>query len=115
MCPPVPNPRYEQTEAISSAFVTALQLLPPRQLAALVLRNVLGFHADEVADMLDSTVESVNSALKRVAGLEMKLRPDGDRLPTPTSDSPSDDAIVAKFVAAYDSSDLDSLRRTPDR
>ena len=107
---PGPEARYEQTEAISLAFVTALQLLPPRQLAALVLRDVLGFHADEVADMLDSTVESVNSALKRArAGLEMKLRPDGERLPTPTSDSPSDDAIVAKFVAAYESSDLDSL------
>ena len=107
---PGPEARYEQTEAISLAFVTALQLLPPRQLAALVLRDVLGFHADEVADMLDSTVESVNSALKRArAGLEMKLQSDGDRLPTPTSDSPSDDAIVAKFVAAYESSDLDSL------
>ena len=107
---PGPEARYEQTEAISLAFVTALQLLPPRQLAVLVLRDVLGFHASEVADMLDSTVESVNSALKRArASLEMKLGSSGDRLPAPASDSPSEEAIVAKFVAAYDSSDLDSL------
>lgn len=107
---PGPEARYEQTESISLAFVTALQLLPPRQLAALVLRDVLGFRADEVADMLDSTVDSVNSALKRArAGLQTKLPSDGNRLPTPASDSPSEDAIVAKFVAAYESSDLDSL------
>jgi RNA polymerase sigma-70 factor (ECF subfamily) len=75
-----------------------------------VLRDVLGFHANEVADMLDSTVESVNSALKRArAGLRVKVPSGGDRLPAPASDSPSEDAIVAKFVAAYESSDLDSL------
>jgi RNA polymerase sigma-70 factor (ECF subfamily) len=107
---PGPEASYEQTESISLAFVTALQLLPPRQLAALVLRDVLGFHANEVAEMLDSTVESVNSALKRArAGLEMKPPSGGDRLPAPAAESPSEDAIVAKFVAAYESSDLDSL------
>jgi RNA polymerase sigma-70 factor (TIGR02960 family) len=106
---PGPEVRYEQTESISLAFVTALQLLPPRQLAVLVLRDVLGFHASEVAEMLDSTVGSVNSALKRArASLQTKL-PSGDRLPTPAPDSPSEDAIVAKFVSAYESSDLDSL------
>lgn len=60
-----PEARYEQTESISIAFITALQLLPPRQLAVLILRDVLGFRASEVADILDSTVESVTSALKR--------------------------------------------------
>ena len=48
-----PEARYEQTEAISLAFVTALQVLPARQRAVLILRDVLGYHADEVADMLD--------------------------------------------------------------
>jgi RNA polymerase sigma-70 factor (TIGR02960 family) len=105
---PGPEARYEQTESISLAFVTALQLLPPRQLAVLVLRDVLGFHASEVAEMLDSTVESVNSALKRArAALDAKL-PSG-RPAAPSSGSASEKAIVAKFVAAYESSDLDAL------
>jgi RNA polymerase sigma-70 factor (TIGR02960 family) len=99
--PPGPEARYEQTEAISLAFVTALQVLPPRQLAVLVLRDVLGFHADDVAEMLDSTVESVNSALKRArASLQRGRPPTADRAPPPASDSPSEDAIVARFVRA---------------
>jgi RNA polymerase sigma-70 factor (TIGR02960 family) len=105
-----PEARYEQTESISLAFVTALQVLPPRQLAVLILRDVLGFHANEVAGMLDSTVESVNSALKRArASLQRRVPPTADREPPPASDSPSEDAIVAKFVSAYESADLDAL------
>jgi RNA polymerase sigma-70 factor (TIGR02960 family) len=105
-----PEARYEQIESISLAFVTALQVLPPRQLAVLILRDVLGFHASEVADMLDSTVESVNSALKRArATLHRRRSPTADREPPPASDSPSEDAIVAKFVRAYESADLDAL------
>jgi RNA polymerase sigma-70 factor (TIGR02960 family) len=108
--PPGPEARYEQTEALSLAFVTALQLLPPRQLAVLILRDVLGFHANEVADMLDSTVESVNSALKRArAGLERHLPPTADHEPAPAPDSPSEQAIVAKFVRAYQDGDVDAL------
>jgi RNA polymerase sigma-70 factor (TIGR02960 family) len=105
-----PEARYEQTEAISLAFVSALQGLPPRQLAVLVLRDVLGFHANEVADMLGSTVESVNSALKRArAGLQHRPPQADDREPPPACDSPSEDAIVARFVSAYESADLDAL------
>jgi RNA polymerase sigma-70 factor (TIGR02960 family) len=108
--PPGPEVRYEQTESISLAFVTALQLLPPRQLAVLVLRDVLGFHASEVADMLDSTVDSANSALKRArASLQTKVPSGSDHLLAPTSHSHSEDAMVAKFVAAYQSADLESL------
>src|SRR5262245_9958949 len=105
-----PEARYEQTESISLAFVTALQLLPPRQLAVLVLRDVLGFHAKEVADMLDSSVESVTSALKRARASLQRRRPAAaDREPPPASDSPSEDAIVAKFVSPWESADLRSL------
>ncbi len=105
-----PEARYEQAESISLAFVTALQALPPRQLAVLVLRDVLGFRAHEVAEMLDSTTESVNSAIKRArASLHHQQRPSGDRPPPPAAGSPSEDALVARFVSAYQASDLDAL------
>ena len=106
---PSPEARYERTESISLAFVKALQVLPPRQLAVLILRDVLGFQASEVAEMLDATVESVNSALKRArVGLERE-RPSEDREPPPALDSSAEDAIVTKFVRAWESADLDGL------
>jgi RNA polymerase sigma-70 factor (TIGR02960 family) len=105
-----PEARYEQAESISLAFVTALQVLPPRQVAVLILRDVLGFHANEVADMLDSTVESVNSALKRArAGLERRRAQPADREPPPAPGSQSEDAIVSKFVGAWESANVDAL------
>jgi RNA polymerase sigma-70 factor (TIGR02960 family) len=108
--PAGPEARYVQTEAISLAFVTALQVLPPRQVAVLVLRDVLGFHAGEVADMLGSTLDSVNSALKRArASLERRWSPVSDREPPPAPSSAAEDAIVANFVVAWESADLDAL------
>jgi RNA polymerase sigma-70 factor (TIGR02960 family) len=105
-----PEARYEQAESISLAFVTALQVLPPRQLAVLVLRDVLGFHANEVADMLDSTIDSVNSLLKRArASLQRRLPTSADREPAPAPDSPSEQTTTAEFVRAYESGDLDAL------
>ena len=105
-----PEARYEQTESISLAFVTALQVLPPRQLAVLILRDVLGFHANEVAGMLDSSVESVNSALKRArASLQRGWPPAAGREPPPVSASPAEDALVAKFVSAWESADMGAL------
>jgi RNA polymerase sigma-70 factor (ECF subfamily) len=98
-----PEGRYEQTEAISLAFVSALQLLPPRQVAVLVLRDVLGFPAREVAEMLDTTVESVTSALKRA-------RASLQRRPAAAAPASHDDSlVVARFVRAWEAADIDGL------
>ena len=104
---PGPEARYEQAEAVSLAFVTALQALPPRQVAVLILRDVLGFHAREVADMLDTTVESVASTLKRArASMQRRRSPTA---PPPAAGSPAEEALVAAFVRAWESADLDTL------
>jgi RNA polymerase sigma-70 factor (TIGR02960 family) len=108
--PPGPEARYEQAESISLAFITALQLLPPRQLAVLILRDVLGFHASEVAGLLDSTVESANGALKRArASLERHRAAVAGRQPPPATGSAAEDAIVAKFTRAWQAADVDAL------
>jgi RNA polymerase sigma-70 factor (ECF subfamily) len=105
-----PEARYEQNESISLAFVTALQVLPPRQLAVLVLRDVLGYPASEVAVMLDSTVESVTSALKRARASLQRQWPMTYALePPPAQASHSEDAIAGKFATAWESADLDAL------
>src|SRR6266571_4647770 len=105
-----PEARYEQAEAISLAFVAALQLLPPRQVAVLILRDVLGFHASEVAGMLDTTVESVNSALKRARASLQRQQPQASgREPPPAAGSPAEEALVTKFVRAWESADLGAL------
>jgi RNA polymerase sigma-70 factor (TIGR02960 family) len=105
-----PEARYEQRESISLAFITALQLLPPRQLAVLVLRDVLGFRATEAADMLETTTESVTSALKRArTALHHHHAATASRDLPPATGSAAEDALVAKFVRAYESSDVDAL------
>ena len=88
--------------------MTALQLLPPRQVAVLILRDVLGFHASEVAGMLEVTLESANSALKRARASLQRQQPAGPQ-PAPAAGSPAEDAIVAKFARAWESADLDAL------
>jgi RNA polymerase sigma-70 factor (ECF subfamily) len=108
--PPGPEARYELIEAISLAFVTTLQLLPARQRAVLILRDVLGYQASEVADMLDSTVDSINSALKRArANVRRRLPSIGDREPPPVPGSRAEHAVAAEFVRAWESGDVDAL------
>jgi RNA polymerase sigma-70 factor (TIGR02960 family) len=108
--PPGPEARYEQAESVSLAFVTAVQALPARQVAVLILRDVLGFRASEVADMLDVSVDAANSALKRArAGLEHRRRADAGREHPPAPGSAAEDAIAARFATAWEAADVDAL------
>jgi RNA polymerase sigma-70 factor (TIGR02960 family) len=105
-----PESRYEASEAISLAFVTALQMLPPRQRAVLILRDVLGFSGAETAGMLSATVDSVNSALKRArAAVQGRARLARRREPPPPPDSPAERALAARLTTAYQSGDVSQL------
>src|SRR4051794_3166984 len=103
-----PEARYEQTESISLAFVAALQILPPLQLAVLLLRDVLGFPAAEVAAMVDRSVESVTSALKRARSTLQSSRPVlAERTHRAAAlGSAAEQELVAQFVAAYEAADV---------
>jgi RNA polymerase sigma-70 factor (TIGR02960 family) len=102
-----PEARYEQVESISLAFVAGLQVLPPLQLAVLVLRDVLGFPAAEVASMIDRSDESVTSALKRARSTLERHRPVlGDRTRRSDPGWAAEQEVVARFVAAYEAADV---------
>ncbi|HYQ63115.1 MAG TPA: RNA polymerase subunit sigma-70 [Actinophytocola sp.] len=99
---PGPAARYEATEAIGLAFVAALQRMPPRQAAALVLRDVLGFATDEVAGMLDTTGTAVKGALQRArTALAAQTRPRPDR--------DTERELGRRFAAAFVAADIDGL------
>lgn len=105
---PGPEARYEAREAISLAFVSALQLLPPRQRAVLVLRDVLGFRSKEVAAMLDSSEDSVSSALKHArANLRRRLPSPAD--PPPAPNSTIEREVVERLTRAYEAGDVDGI------
>jgi RNA polymerase sigma-70 factor (ECF subfamily) len=106
---PEPAARYEAKEAVALAFVAALQRLPARQRATLVLRDVLGFSAGEAAAMLESTEASVNSALIRArATVDSRLGPDRrERAPLPRS--PAERELVDRFAETFEDGDVDAL------
>jgi RNA polymerase sigma-70 factor (ECF subfamily) len=107
---PGPEARVEAREAISLGFVTALQLLPLQQRTVLVLRDVLGFRASEVAKMLDTTEESVTSALKRArAGLAARQRDSEEHEPPPAPGSAVERELIDKLTIAWESGDLQTI------
>ena len=101
-----PEARYDAREAIALSFVAGLQHLPPQQRVVLVLRDVLGFPAAEVAGILGTTQAAVNSALIRArAG----IHPDKDPHDVPLPSSPAEAAVVGRFVEAFERFDLGRL------
>jgi RNA polymerase sigma-70 factor (ECF subfamily) len=104
---PGPEARYESREAISLAFVTAVQLLPPNQRAVLLLRDVLGYRASQAAELLGLSEDAVTSALKRARATMAAAR-----LPhrsPPTAGGPQERALAERFVEAFTEPDADAL------
>jgi len=104
---PGPEARYESREAITLAFVTAMQWLPPRQRAALILRDVLGYPAAQTADLMGTSVDAVNNALKRARatlGARGTAAPDH-----PAPSSPEEAQVLERFVDAFLAFDVDAM------
>jgi RNA polymerase sigma-70 factor (ECF subfamily) len=100
-----PEARYDLRESVSFAFLAALQLLPPRQRAALIACDVLGFTADECAELLDTSVEAINSAVRRA---RVTI---AERTPTWKARAPSQDAhaLLTRYIDAWDRADSRAL------
>jgi RNA polymerase sigma-70 factor (TIGR02960 family) len=106
---PGPEARYDSRESVGLAFVAALQQLPPRQRAALVLHDALAFRTTEVADMLDTSEASVKGALQRArATVEKRIPRDGrDRAPLPSA--PRERELAGRFATALERGDTDDI------
>ena len=102
-----PEARYEQRETISLAFITALQLLPPRQRVALILTDVLDFSAREVADMLETTEHSIYGAVKRARATLARQLPKAE--PPPLPKSLHEKKILDRLVRAWEGCDTKAL------
>lgn len=105
-----PEVRYTDSESVSLSFLTALQVLPPRQRAVLILRDVLDFSANETADVLEITVSSANSALHR-ARTTLAERYHGRELERPVTSSLDQrvQSLLDEFVRAWESADVEGL------
>jgi RNA polymerase sigma-70 factor (ECF subfamily) len=106
-----PEARYEARESVELAFLAALQKLPGRQRAVLILRDVLGWKASGVAELLGTTVEAANSALQRARATMKQYHGENSRATTSVT-WPADEQIsslVAKYVAAWEEADSKAL------
>jgi RNA polymerase sigma-70 factor (TIGR02960 family) len=106
---PGPEARYEAKEAISLAFMAAIQHLPPMQRAVLILRDVLGFRAAETASITGSSVDTVNGLLKRARASLARELPPGERQRPPQPGSAAERHIVAQFTDAYQRGDTKAI------
>jgi RNA polymerase sigma-70 factor (ECF subfamily) len=104
--PSDPAEMAESRESVRLAFVAALQHLPPKQRAVLILREVLRWHADEVAELLDTSVQSVNSALQRARATLADVDIDSSR---PLQFDEEQQALVARYVDAFERYDITAL------
>jgi RNA polymerase sigma-70 factor (ECF subfamily) len=105
-----PEARYERRESVELAFVAALQHLPPRQRAVLILRDVLGFSGAEVAETLETTPKAVYSALQRAhRTVEEQLPAEGQQQTLRTLGDARVRELVERYVAAWESGDVDEV------
>jgi RNA polymerase sigma-70 factor (TIGR02960 family) len=106
---PGPAARYEARESIELSFIVALQYLPPRQRAALVLRDVLGFRTADVAEMLDTGETSIKGAVQRARATLRARLPAADRERAPRPNSARERQLVGRFADAIQSDDVDEI------
>jgi RNA polymerase sigma-70 factor (ECF subfamily) len=105
-----PEARYEQRESVELAFIAAVQLLPPRQRAVLLLRDVLGFSGEEVARLLDTSPASVYSALQRAhKTVDARLPARSQQATLRALDDADLRRIIERYVDAWDRGDYDAL------
>ncbi|WP_198030190.1 sigma-70 family RNA polymerase sigma factor [Bradyrhizobium sp. Tv2a-2] len=105
---PNPEARYASREAVQLAFVAAIQQLPPRQRAALILCDVLGWSAVEAATLLGGSTPSINSALQRARERLARTYPDG-RPPVAPSPDAAQQRLLDRYVQAWERFDLDGF------
>jgi RNA polymerase sigma-70 factor, ECF subfamily len=105
-----PEARYEQRESVELAFIAALQHLAPNQRAVLILREVLGFSAKETAEMLQTSVASVNSALQRArAAVEERVPEQSQQATLRSLGDAAVSELVARYVDAWERCDVEAF------
>ena len=105
---PDPAARYEAREAVQLAFIAAIQHLPPRQRAVLLLCDAMGWPAKEVAESMETSVAAVNSALQRARATMASVYPDGRPVERPSFDDAERD-LLTRYMTAWEGRDVDGL------